>query len=414
MASPELWPTDIVSRVLTDLFPNVITAEELVNFVRARTGECSRRDQDYSWELRRIAETIDPESKEAVDLRDNLASLIWQGRKPEQHLHEFRSRFGLAAPALAVLCERQLVKTSVNQSEELFRASVIASRFGWDESDRREPVGRLRQCFDTGSNWRNDAFWAELTFTDEIIPSDDARLRLYHATTESLVGCLGASDLVWLETALADESRPERRVVALCALIQDWNTQGRDSSRLDTISHLLKGDATLHQALKKWTAAPKKDEKLEQIEQKARDQVYARDNAEAQRLKEAKMWRNEVLADPVCAFSGTERNVTLLNLYKWLSEAKPDRLLRYSLWDKEAVAKAFSQEVAALAETALRDLWAHHSANALVWKAIQSKNPYFICLDPRVPRTRGRSHYMGLDGCLVPRRSQSGRCLRGW
>ena len=369
MASPELWPADIVSRLLTDLFPNVITVKELVKFIRVRTGECNRHDQDFSWELRQIAETIDPRSEQAVDLRNKLADLIWHGREAELDLHELRSRYGLVAPALAILCERQLIDTSADQIEDLIRASVIASRFGWDESDRREPVGRLRKCFDTGSNRRNDAFWAELTFTDEIIPPDEARLRLYHATTESLVGRLGASDLVWLETVLADDSRPERRVVALCALVQDWNTQGRDPSRLDIISEALKGDAVLHEALMQWTAAPKKDEKLEKIEQETRDQVCAQANAEARRLEDWKTWREEMVADPASAFSDAKRNTTLTNLYKWL-KAKSDRG-RYGNWDKEALAEAFGQEVADLAAKAFQDLWRTHPP--MLWSARQAK-----------------------------------------
>ena len=411
-ASPELWPTEIVSRVLTDLFPNVITVEELVKFIRVRTGECNRHDQDFSWELLRIAETIDPDSKEAVDLRDDLADLVWHGRQPEQYLHEFRSKFRLAAPALAVLCERQLVKTSVNQSEELLRASVIASRFGWDESDRREPVGRLRKCFDTASDWRNDAFWAELQFTDEIIPSDDVRLRLHHAATESLVGRLGPSDLVWLDKTLADESRPERRAVALCAIVQDWNTQGRDPLRLEAIREALKGDAALLQDLTQWTAPPEMNEELKRIEREARDHVCAQAEADVQRLEDWKMWREEIVADPAGAFSGTKRNATLLNLYNWLREARPDRL-RYNLWDKEAVFEAFGHEVADLSERALRGPLAQQFANALVWKATRSKRQHLIRLELGTSGTCGRSRHSEMDRRPVFRRSQSSRLLCG-
>ena len=369
MARPELWPTDIVSRVLTDLFPSVITVEELVKLIRVRIGECNRYDQDFSWELRQIVETIDPRSEQAVDLRNKLAGLIWHGREAEQHLHEFQSRYGHVASALAMLCERQFVETPATPSDDLMRASVIASRFGWDKSDSREPVGRLRQCFDTALDRRNGAFWAELKFTDEIIPSDDARLRLYHATTESLVGRIGAPDLVWLETALADESRSERRTVALCALIQDWNTQGRDPLRLEAIREALKGDANLYQALTQWTAPPRKDERIEKIEQKARDQVYTRANAEEQRLEDWKTWHEEMLADPAGAFSGAKRNTTLTDLYKWL-EAKSDRG-RYGNWDKEALVEAFGQEVADLAAKAFQDLWRTHPP--MLWSERQAK-----------------------------------------
>ena len=355
-ARPELWPTDIVNGALTGLFHKIITVEELITLIESRTGESDRNDRDLAWALRQIVETIDPGSEQALDLRNKLADLIWRGREAEQYLHDIRSRYGHVAPALAILCERQLVETSGIPSDKLIRASVIASRFGGDESGRREPVGRLQMCFDTNPDWRNDLFWAELTFTNEVIPSEDARQRFYHATTDSLLGRLGEPDNAWLETALADESIPERRVIALYALIQDWTERGRYPSRLGTIRGELKGDTDLEQTFAEWTAPHRSDERLEQMKRNDRDRASARTDAEAQRLQGWKTWREEMLADPAGAFSDPKLRVTLYYLYNWLNEAKSDRV-RYCLWDKGALVEAFGQEVADLAQTSFRNLW---------------------------------------------------------
>ena len=388
LAHPESWPAEIVYNVVPDLFPIVITVEELVTVIGKRSQESDRIGQRFDWALRQIVEIIEPGSEQAIELRNNLADLIWRRREETQELYDIRSKFEHVTSALAMLCERQLPEASAKPSKELIRACVIASRFGSKESGGQEPVGRLRRRFETNSNWRNDAFWAELAFTDEAIPSDDARLRLRYARTESLVGFLDHVDHPWLKTALADESRPERRAVALCALIQDWHRQGQIPSELEAIRRNLKGDSSLGQLLAQWTAPHKRSEKLEKMEQDARNAAHAQDDSEAQRLEDWKKWREEILTDPDNAFSAEKSKATLYNLYHWLCAAKPDRA-RYSLWDKGALIRAFGPEVAALAETAFRDFW--RTAPPTLWSG-------------RSPKKRGGMPYdwiFGLQGLLA-------------
>ena len=356
LAHPESWPNEIVCGVVADLFPDIITVEKLVSLIEDRSGESDRTERAFAWAFRQIAEAILAGSEQAIDLRRQLADLIWRRRGAKQDLHDIRSRFGHFASALATLCERQLSEPSSTPSDELIRACVIASRFGGQESIRQNPVGRLRTHFDTNSNWRNDAFWAELAFMDELVPSDDDQLRLHHVEMDGLVGALVDADRPWLETALEDESRPERQVIALHALLRGWLRRGGVASELDRLRAKFKDGTSFERVLAEWTTLHERNDKLESMEQEARHAARARDDREAQRLEDWKKWRKEMLVNPADAFSAEKSKSTIRNLYRWLCAARPNQS-RYGLWDKDALIQAFETEVADRAETALRALW---------------------------------------------------------
>ena len=356
LTHPESWPAEIVFSVASDLFPHIIGAEELATLIEKRSRVSGRPIRNFDWSLRQAVEAVEPGSEQAIDLRGKLAGLIWRGREEEQGLHDIRSEFDYLAPTLAMLCERQLPEASGRPCKKLIRACVIASRFDGKQSIRQSPIRRLREHFDTNSNWRDDAFWAELELMDEIIPSDDARVRLRYATTDSLVDFLDNADRPWLETALADESRPERRAVALYALIQSWRERGQDPSDLETIRRKLGGDAVLGAILTECTAPGDRDEKLERMKHEWRDEARGQSERESQRLQGWKNWRGEVMSDPADAFSPAKLRGTMRNLYEWLCEVRPN-CNRYGLWDKEALTKAFGPKVVNFAETALQTFW---------------------------------------------------------
>ena len=142
-----------------------------------------------------------------------------------------------------MLCDRQLSAQLLNADPALIRACAIASRFGGNETGAREPVGRMRAHFQDKTEFRSDAFWAELAFMDEITPASDDWHRYYNAEHQSLIGHLTQADRSWLEAAVADETRPERRAVALYALLRTWHQSGRSAPEREMLRAMLKGDA---------------------------------------------------------------------------------------------------------------------------------------------------------------------------
>ena len=363
LTEPTSWPDRIVHGIAPDLFPEIITADELVALME-RTREPTNTVGGFDWASRQIVESIEIGSDSANALQDRLADLVWRGRTRTEDSYHTHSVFGHLAPALAMLCERQLSATTGGPQADLIRASVIASRFGGRRVGGREQVRKLRAHFNENAVLRSDAFWAELEFMDEVSPSDDGRLRLRHAEQEGIAGYLTEADRPWLKAALADKRRPERHAVALHAWIDGWYQRERVATELDAIRATLKEDALLVRILEQRTTPPEPDERFEKMD---RDhERWKRDQArgETQRLEKWQKWRDELLADPDDAFSAGKQQATVSNLYSWLNEQCRNRFDR---WDKDALVQAFGQGIADRAEKALRALW--RAAPPVLWSA---------------------------------------------
>ena len=362
---PTSWSDELVHGIAPDLFPEIITTDELVRLME-RTREPKQAIGGFEWTSRQIVESIESGADSTITLRDRMADLIMRGRPQTLDLHCIQSGFGHLAPALAMLCRRQLSAATEKPDADLIRASVIASRFGADETGESEPVSKLRAHFTGDAALRSDGFWTELAFMDEVNPSDNDRLRLHYAEQGGIAGYLTEADRSWLEAALADEHRPERRAVALHALIDGWDRRGRVAAELDATRASLKGHRLLGRILEESTAPPKPNEDLEGMKREHQRRERERARYEAQRLEDWKTWRDELLADPDDAFSEVKRQGTVSNLYKWLGSTERTRA-RYNNWDKDALRRAFDQDITDRAEKAFRALW--RANPPMLWSA---------------------------------------------
>lgn len=363
LAYPDSWPAEVVHGIAADLFPRIITAGELVTLME-RTPEPRQTVGGFAWVTKRIVETIEPWSESAVALRDEMAALVRRGRSKTSDAYHVHGKFNYLALALAMLCERQLCDAADASGPDLIHTCVIASRFGGRELSGPEPIGKLRARFAANAERRRDAFWAELAFMDEVVPADHDRWRFHDSLHESLVGSLTETDRPWLDAALADESRPERRAVALHALIDGWYRRGQVASELDGIRARLKDDPSLGRILEEHTRPRERSEELERMERDRRCRQRVRERKEEDRLASWRKWRDELLADPSDAFSAENLDRTIDNLYSWLLAANQDRSYR-NPWDKGALIRAFGPDVAERTESALRARW--RTTSPVLW-----------------------------------------------
>jgi hypothetical protein len=353
---PEKWPDRAVRGIASNLFPHTITADELVALVE-RTPELESSGSGFSWSLREITEDIAPWSDAGVQLRNRLADLIWRGRFDKQEFYRIIGRYDYVAPALALLCDRQLPVAPATFDNELVRACVIANRFGDDEIGGREPVEKLKQHFTENPTLREGAFWAELDFMDEMVPEENPWQRFYHAQQGSVVGNLTELDRLWLEAALAAKCDLQRRSVALQALITLWALRGRLVDEGNFLRKMVIDDAGLAEVVAKSTAPIEPDPESTRFEQESRQRRAEYEKREQQRLEDWKIWRNELLAAPDIAFQPDNLGRTLRSLHDWLAAG---RRSHFNVWNQEALSVAFGSDLAQRAATAFQSFWRTH------------------------------------------------------
>ena len=217
----------------------------------------------------------------------------------------------------------------------------------------------LRAHFKNNVTLRSPAFWTELACIDEDILDHNDRddfQNMQNMQGHSLTGFLTETDRPWLEAAIADPSRPERRGVALHAWLQIGREHGRDASALDTIRPMLQDDPALEQIFEDNTTPPKQDkERQEYLERRRAQRRRIRNDRKAQHLERWTTRRDELLANPDNAFSEEKRENTVYWLFQWWCES--DLGSKYNTWNKEVITQSFNRDIAERAEQAFREFW---------------------------------------------------------
>jgi len=381
LADPASWPDKTVHGLAADLFPKIISVDELLTLME-RTREPQQTTSGFGWVARQIAESIEPASALAMELRDKMAELIWSGRTAEHEFYSLRSRFDHLAPALAMLCERQLAVVIGTADAGLIRACVIASRFATAQSGSVEQCDKIRARLREHGSLREAVFKTEVALMDEAVPTKDDWHRLYNAQYDSLIGRLTEADRPWLEAMLPVESGVNWRPVALHALLQLWKQRGSVPEEVDIMRTVLREDPTLERILTERTTPPRQDAEAERVEQEHRRWQCEYEDREAQRLQGWDKWRKELVSHSDQAFDAEKLQDTLANLYAWLDASQPSRN-SYNVWSRELLKQAFGDEVARRASDAFKGHW--RSNPPILWSA-------------RSPEERNRTPFAWLYG----------------
>ena len=389
VTDPGGWPDEVIHAAAADLFPKFLGIDVLLGIVRedAQAGQVGRGLESTVWQ---IANTIESASPTASELRVALADLIWETRETDLDIHQLCGTSVRLAPALASLCMQHLEDAERRPDAAFFRACVIASRFGRGQAGWYDSAEKLRDQFATAPDRRRDAFWAELAFVDEVAPDLDNWDRFYHAQFDSLIGPFADIDKPWLWEALVNLRQADRRPVALCALIEIWRAGGRPSSELDRMRAAVEGDADLEALFRQRTSPPSEDiiRKTERREREAKKHIQEREQKERRALEDWQRWRAEVRRDPEEAFAPANLSGTLSKLYGWLQRRDRARN-RWNVWDRDAVVEAFSEDIAARTEQALRDHW--RGTNPVLWSQRE------VAARDAVPPADWRLGLMGLS-----------------
>lgn len=362
LGQPDIWDKRVVHGTIRDLFPRVISAQELVHILESYL-DTPNMAGNVDWNLRQIAKEIDVGLDEAANLRRQLSNLIWRGSAGhQQSFHDIQSSYGHFAPALAELCHRQ-IESKTPDDLQFLRDCVVSSRFTHGSSGK-DATTALREYLSNRDEWRGPIFWAELDVMDELIPEKEAHGRYFQANYYGSGGHLELRDIPWLEKGLSDDENPGRHAVALHALLSLCTEMAPvDGLNYEVIRNHIEGNAELEEIYQSKTAPRELDPELQQLEEQLKESSRERDAKEEDRINSWDQWRANVIENPDEAFSSEQLESTTFTLYKFLAKAG-DRHNRCDVWDRGLLERTFSKDIAALAEEAFKLYWRN---NPLPW-----------------------------------------------
>jgi len=368
------WPDYIAHQAVEYLFPTHMSVEQLMNVV-SRAKIDKRVVGGLDWSVRRIAETIDPATVSATQLRDEIAELIWNRRDSNQSFYETKSAFSRLAPALAILCGRQL-NANVARDDKLLRATAISARFSANDYEDKESLERLSPYFAVGSDARERMFWTEIELMDQLAPEPDPWKRMFHGLHHSVLRQLHHDDSAWLEQGVSTGGN-QRKAVALHALL-DFATQAPDrEERWARLRELCKGDNELEAILAERTNPRPPNPELEARIHEHAQVRKAQATKEEERVKGWDEWRDNIMREPDKHFGPDSSYSTIQNMYRWL-RLRGDHPSRFNLWDREAIAGSFDEATAKRMEQALSKFWRSQKPIIAVHRTEEESNstPY--------------------------------------
>jgi len=370
---PKKWPDRVVFGVAADLFPEALSADDLLKLIEKRP-EPQNSSSGFTWQVQEIARSIDIGSSAAKELTDKLAALIWKSRATEQKFYEISGRFDYLASGLAILCHRRLSDEKAWATDrELVRACAIANRFGKDTSGIHEPRNQLRTDFGQKPELRAAAFWTEVTLMEELASPKTDWDRMYFAEHDGLVSHLTELDRSWLERAASDRTNRKHRAIALEALARLWSSRGRKKQEERWLINAVKDVPKLKRMAISLVQPRTETPEVRKLNQQALKHRRTKARLEKMRLADWRAWRSALKSEPAKAFSGAQVNQTLSNLYKWLS-ARPGAHHRYNVWDRTAIAIAFGEDIANRATSAFKQYW--RTVRPALWteRALKDRN----------------------------------------
>ena len=351
LGTPSAWPARVICSAAAELFPAFLTVGQLIKLMET-TDEPRVLGAGFSWWGLAIAGDVDPWSDAGVELRNGLADLIRRHGRWDGVAHRATTEYKHLVPALLRLCQRQLAERPTTDDAGLLRAVVIALRFGEDSPyESAKNRSSFAPFIGLSAQLRARAFWTDFDLLKALSPSDQI---FYHLFLDGALGHLVEGDHDWLKAAAADTTDPQRRGLALKALLRVCPAPAGHPLDRDELRRAVADDPDLLTLLE---SLPARDEGAAAAwEAEAEAHRRARDTEEADQLDDWRRWRGALLADPAAAFGPAKCESTLANLLEWLCSFSGSTS-RYSVWDREALEREFGTAIADRAAAALQAWW---------------------------------------------------------
>lgn len=349
------FPDTVIISSLSVLFPSYLKPHDLIVLIKTINPSESTKRSRLTRELQAIANHIDPMSNSARQLRSLLSSLIFRSIEKGSRGFHPSSPYQYLASVLLILCYRQLIIRHITIDNEILWGCVIANKLLEDKySDRKTKVeGVLLSEINLGQFLlRKDAYLVELEFVKSLQSKDDS-WSIFHRLRSpgSFIFPFQQNDWEWLIALFQAEQDELIKQVITWSLHTVWLERGASEQEKEILkSYVL--EVVLEQDMKFLFEPAKEDPREKQW--RSEDQALARKMVEQEHKKQQGdiAWRANLLAAPTQLLEDEE---ALFKIYNWLQVYRSE----YSdiAWDKAALADAFSEEVANVAEQAFQKTW---------------------------------------------------------
>jgi hypothetical protein len=345
------WPESAIYHAIGDLFPSVLTVDEVGQLIRD-TPEPKDTIDGFGWALYQLAGQLDVSSV-GDDLRTLLTDMIWRGRSDPLEWHRLQSTFGYLCPALLKVCLRQL-EAGLPLSHERLRSCVIANRFHEHESlGSKESSALQARVRDGTRELRARMLDAEFAFVQDLGTEIAAQARFYLGH-EGLFH-LRDEDWPWLLEALAAPGNSARGVV-LDMLTGAWWRRGRQANEMAQLQQAIIDDPNLGVILERETT-PRPPSRAMVGHDAIMAEIRARHEAEeAENEKSWQEFKRELETNTDFMFGAKNGSNTLLTLVRWLGFRK-QRGASIAQANWRDVGAVVGSEIGKRFEAGLREFW---------------------------------------------------------
>lgn len=199
----DLWPADIVPRILIRLFPSHISIEQLcscLSWIEEKRDSFS----SFIWQISSLISEANFDLKSLETLRDNLIALLSEGITWGEFWRPFNSHRAHLSEILISVCVKGL---SFDISDGWLQASVLSLHFKGDEynSDKIDKVLKDKLATLNADETRR-LFWVEDSLLQTYKTTNDPWNRYYRSIEKGVVNLVFDRDLPWILKALSDEN----------------------------------------------------------------------------------------------------------------------------------------------------------------------------------------------------------------
>jgi hypothetical protein len=374
VTQPDLWPTLLVRSATIALFPTYLDVHQVCRILQRAP---QRADDELSWRLPHLITQGHLSPPAIDDLRAGLTTLILEGTdwQADRWPHVQPTRLDLVASLLAT-CNRQF-REGV-RSAELFRSSVLTSRFVRDEA-RDERSNELQTHLATASPaQRQQTFWADDGFLQTLHPITDAWQRLIQATHYGGISLNPDKDRSWVLRYLNDRSKAlaERKMMLWAAMIQVKPVAMGQRETLQELESYVSDAPELLQLIADRAKPAGHDERARELEEQSRKSREEKQQQDVHaRASWTKFWQ-EVASAPDEVFGAAQADNTAWNLWRAMQRSGNDS--RASGWNRRFIEQQFGRVTADRLRLTLQRMWRKEKPTLRSERPPEKKNTFLM------------------------------------